>query len=113
MSTFWVFVNFLDYYNRYKVENLSVNLTFNDLSNDISHVVVTQNFIICTCLRYVDILGFCRFSPHVQGMSTYYNIRVHKTEKLYTYSSFFSLYTVSYSLVVFVTLTKVKTMLNW
>ena len=55
MSTFSVFVNFLEDYNRYKAENFSVNITFNDLSNDISHVVVAQNFIICTCLSYVDI----------------------------------------------------------
>ena len=55
MSTFSVFVNFLEDYNKYKAENFSVNITFNDLSNDISYVVVAQNFIICTCLSYVDI----------------------------------------------------------
>ena len=55
MSTFSVFVNFLEDYNRYKAENFSDNIFFNDLSKDISHVVVAQNFIICTCLSNVDI----------------------------------------------------------
>ena len=40
MSTFSVFVNFLEDYNRYKAETFSVNITFDDLSNDISHFVV-------------------------------------------------------------------------
>ena len=53
MSTFSVFVNFLEDYNRYKAEYFSVNIFFNDLSNDRSHVVVAQNVIICIC--YVDI----------------------------------------------------------
>ena len=51
---FWVFVNFLEDGNRYKAEIFRVYLTFNGLSNDISFVFVTQNFIICTCLSYVD-----------------------------------------------------------
>ena len=56
MSTFWVFINFLDDYNRYEVENFSVYLTFNELSKNLSHFVLAQNFIICSCLRYVDIM---------------------------------------------------------
>ena len=56
MTSFTDFVNFLENGNRYEVENFSVYLTFNGLSNDISHVVVAQNFIICTCLSYVDIV---------------------------------------------------------
>ena len=55
MSTYTVFVNFLEDYNRYRAEIFSVNITFDKLSNDISHFVVAQNFIISTCLRYVDI----------------------------------------------------------
>ena len=34
------FIKFLEDYNRYIAEVLSVYLTFNGLSNDISHVVV-------------------------------------------------------------------------
>ena len=55
-------LQFLENGNRYKSENFSVNLTFDDLRNDVSHFVVVENFIICTCLSYVDILGFCQFS---------------------------------------------------
>ena len=51
MSTFWVSTNFLEDVNRYEVENFSIYSTFNELSNDISFVVVAYNFIICTCLR--------------------------------------------------------------
>ena len=40
MSTFPVFVNFLEDGNRYKVENFSVYITFNELSNGISFVFV-------------------------------------------------------------------------
>ena len=61
MSTYTDFVNFLDDGNRYNVEIFSVYLTFNGLSNDISHFVVAQNFIICTCLRmstYTDLVNF-------------------------------------------------------
>ena len=53
---------FLEDYNRYEVQICSVNKTFDDLSNDVSHFVLAQIFIIPTCLRYVDILGFCQFS---------------------------------------------------
>ena len=38
-----------------------VNLVFDRLSNDISHFVLAQNFIISTCLRYVDISDFVNF----------------------------------------------------
>ena len=47
---------FLENDNRYRVEIFSVNLVFNELLNDISHVVLAQNFIITTCLRYVVIV---------------------------------------------------------
>ena len=57
--------HFLEYGNRYKVENFSVYLTFNGLSKNISHFVVAQNFIISTCLRHVDIFGFCQFSQRL------------------------------------------------
>ena len=40
MSTFWVFVNFLEDYNRYRSENFSVNITFNKLFNGISFVFI-------------------------------------------------------------------------
>ena len=40
MSTFWVFINFLEDGNRYKSENFRVYLLFNELSNDISFVFV-------------------------------------------------------------------------
>ena len=56
MSTFWVFVNFLEDYNRYKAENFGINKTFDDLSKNISHFVVVENFVISTCLKYVDIV---------------------------------------------------------
>ena len=54
-----LFCQFLENGNRYNVEIFCVNLFFNGLLNDISHFVVTQNFIISTCLRYVDIFCFC------------------------------------------------------
>ena len=44
------FVNFLEDGNRYRAENFSVHLYFNELSNDISHNAVAQNFVISTCL---------------------------------------------------------------
>ena len=53
---FWFFVNFLEEYKRYEVEIFSVNITFDDLSNDVPHFDVAQIFIISTCLRSVDIL---------------------------------------------------------
>ena len=48
------FIIFLESYNSYKIETFRVYLTFNGLSNGISHVVVAQNFIISTCLRSVE-----------------------------------------------------------
>ena len=56
MSTFSVFVNFRKDYNRYKAKIFSVNITFDNLFNGISHIIVPQNFIISTCLRYVVIM---------------------------------------------------------
>ena len=38
------FIIFLEDYNRYLVEIFSVNITFDDLSNDVSHFVLAQNF---------------------------------------------------------------------
>ena len=40
MSTYTDFVNFLEYYNRYRAEIFSVYSTFNKLSNGISFVFV-------------------------------------------------------------------------
>ena len=40
MTSFWVFVNFLEDGNRYKVEIFRVYITFNDLSNGESFVYV-------------------------------------------------------------------------
>ena len=61
MSTYTDFINFLKDYNRYKIEIFSVYLTFNELPNDISFVFVTQNFIICTCLRMSTYTVFVNF----------------------------------------------------
>ena len=61
MSTYTDFVNFLEDYKRYKVKNISVYSTFNKLSNDISFVFVTQNFIICICLRMTSFSVFANF----------------------------------------------------
>ena len=44
-------LQFLENGNRYKAEIFSVNITFDDLTNDVSHYDVAQNFIISTCLR--------------------------------------------------------------
>ena len=56
MSAYTDFVNFFEVYNRYRAETFSVYLTFNGQFNDISPIFVAQNFITCTCLRYVDII---------------------------------------------------------
>ena len=61
MSTYTDFVNFLEDYITYRVEIFRVRF-FDELSNDISHFVVAQGFIISTCLRYVDIFEFSQFS---------------------------------------------------
>ena len=54
MSTYAVFVNFLEDGNRYRAEIFRVYITFNGVSNDVSFVFVPQNFVITTCLSYVD-----------------------------------------------------------
>ena len=61
MSTFWVFVNFLEDGYRYKAEIFRVYLTFNGLSNDISFVFVAEIFIISTCLRMSTYTVFVEF----------------------------------------------------
>ena len=60
-------INFLEDGKRYKVEIFSVYLLFNELSKNISHFVVTQNFVISTCLRYVDITDFVYFLEDYNG----------------------------------------------
>ena len=47
---------------KHRAEIFSVNITFKGLSNDVSHFVLAQSFIISTCLSYVDIFDFCHFS---------------------------------------------------
>ena len=44
---------FLEDGNRYRAEIFRVNLTFDELSNDISRVKLAENFIISTCLSKV------------------------------------------------------------
>ena len=66
MSAFLEFVSFLEDDNRYNDEISNVHYYFNGLSNDVSHFAVVQLFIISTCLRYVDISGFCQFSQGLQ-----------------------------------------------
>ena len=51
--------------DRYRIEIFSINVFFNELSNDISHFIVTYNFMISTCLMYVDIFCFCKFSRRI------------------------------------------------
>ena len=59
MSTYKTyFFNFLENANRYKVEIFRVHITFDRLSNDISLIVVAQNFIISTCLSKVLTIDF-------------------------------------------------------
>ena len=63
MSTYTDFDNFLEEFNRYKVENFRVYLVFNEVSNDISFVFVAQNFVISTCLRmstYTEFINFLK-----------------------------------------------------
>ena len=57
MTSFSVFVNFLEDGNRYNYEIFSVYSTFNELSNGISHNAVAQNFIISICLSY-DVIQY-------------------------------------------------------
>ena len=61
MSTYTDFINFLEDGNRYRAEIFSVYLTFNKLSNDISHFVIAQNFVISTCLRMTSFWVFIKF----------------------------------------------------
>ena len=52
------FTSFLGDYNRYGAENFNIHYYFNELSNDISHFVVAQNFITSTCLSKVLTINF-------------------------------------------------------
>ena len=52
------FFNFLENANRYKIEIFRVNITFDGLSNDISLIVVAQNFIISTYISKVLTINF-------------------------------------------------------
>ena len=61
MSTYTDFVNFLEDGNRYRAEIFRVHWFFKELSNDISHFVVAQKFLISTCLKYVDKTDFVNF----------------------------------------------------
>ena len=54
MTSYTDFVIFLEDGIRYEAVIFSVHLYFNKLSNDISHVVLAQNFIISTCLKSVE-----------------------------------------------------------
>ena len=56
-----LFCQFLENGNRYEVDIFSVHLYFNELSNDISHFVVSQNFIISTCLTMLTYIDFINF----------------------------------------------------
>ena len=93
MSTFWVFVNFLKEYNRYNVQIFSVNITFDNVSNDISFGFVAQNFIISTCLRMSTECIY--FSEIVFSLKTKYD---DITEYVYLFY-FLSSNSASYSLV--------------
>ena len=55
------FIIFLEDYIRYRADIFNLHYCFIGLSNDVSHVVVAQNFIISTCLRYVDKTDFVNF----------------------------------------------------
>ena len=55
---------FLKNSKRYRVQNFIVHKLFNDLSNDILLILVAQNFLISTCLRYVDITDFVKVLEH-------------------------------------------------
>ena len=52
------FVNFLEDYNRYEAQDFGVHQSFNRLSNDISHFVIAQSFIIFTFLSKVLTIDF-------------------------------------------------------
>ena len=75
-------INFLKDYSRYKVDIFSVNYFFNGLSNDISHFVEAEIFIISTYLRYVVIvcifLRNCVFVQDKKNPPSYFvNVQVH------------------------------------
>ena len=55
-----LFCRFLENGNRYRVDIFSVNLFFIGLSNDISHFVLAQNFIISICLSKVLTINFLK-----------------------------------------------------
>ena len=52
------FVNFLEEYNRYEAQIFRVHYSFDGLSNDISHFVIAQNFVISICLSKVLTIDF-------------------------------------------------------
>ena len=93
MSTYAVFVNFLEDGNRYRAEIFRVYLTFNKLSNDVSFVLVAQNFIISTCLRMSTWCEY--FSEIVFSLKIKYD---DITEYVYLFY-FLAFYIASYSLV--------------
>ena len=82
---FFTFTNticrFLENGNRYEVDIFSVHLYFNELSKNISHIVVAQNFIISTCLRmstYTDFVNFLEeFNRYEAEILTSYLIIYH------------------------------------
>ena len=53
-----LFCQFFENGNRYKVEIFRVNSFFNEISNNVSHFDVAQNFIISTCLSKVLTINF-------------------------------------------------------
>ena len=67
------FINFREDYNGYKAENFTANITFDDLSNDVSHFVLAQNFIISTCLSKVLTINFLEVGNRykVESFSVY------------------------------------------
>ena len=72
ISAFLRYVDFLKDYNWYRAENVSVNSTFNGLSNDISFIFVAWNFIISKCLRYVDVSWIYQFSRRFEYIQSWY-----------------------------------------
>ena len=49
---------FLEEYNSYRAVNFNIHYYFHELSNDILHFDVAQNFIICICLSKVLTINF-------------------------------------------------------
>ena len=67
MLTFSEFVNFVEDYNRYRVEIFRVYYFSNGPPNDISFILVAEKFIILTCLselseEKIELIGFFGFS---------------------------------------------------